>query len=99
LEGAYNPSVAYGASKTANIWTSKEIDRRYGTKGLHAFAVNPRGILTNFQQHLPQEPRVSMFESFKKWFKSPKQSASGTIRATTAEVLNSKEDCIWNIVK
>jgi len=28
LEGEYNPFVAYGASKTADIWTANETDRR-----------------------------------------------------------------------
>lgn len=44
LDGAYNPWVAYGASKTANLWTSNEIERRYGSKGLHSWAVQPGGV-------------------------------------------------------
>jgi hypothetical protein len=40
-----------------------------------------------------------MFESFKKWFKFPEQSASTTIWAATAEVLDGKEDWIWSIAR
>ena len=34
-------------SKTANIWTANEIDRRYGAQGLHATSVHPGIIGTN----------------------------------------------------
>jgi NAD(P)-dependent dehydrogenase (short-subunit alcohol dehydrogenase family) len=44
LDGAYDPLVAYGQSKMANLWTSNEIDRCYGTEGLHAWSVQPGGI-------------------------------------------------------
>ena len=34
----YHPVVAYGQSKTANIYMANEIDRRYSTAGLHALS-------------------------------------------------------------
>lgn len=34
-------------SKTANIWTANEIERRYGAQGLHATSVHPGIIGTN----------------------------------------------------
>ena len=33
--------VAYGQSKTANIWMANEIERRFGAQGLHALSVHP----------------------------------------------------------
>lgn len=39
--GAYAPFVAYGQSKTANILMANEIERRYGSRGLHAWSVHP----------------------------------------------------------
>ena len=37
----YSPLLAYGQSKTANIWMATEIERRYGSKGLHATSLTP----------------------------------------------------------
>ncbi|KAH6684889.1 hypothetical protein F5X68DRAFT_210359 [Plectosphaerella plurivora] len=43
----YEPWLAYGQSKTANIYLSNEIERRYGAQGLHAIAIHPGLIQTN----------------------------------------------------
>ncbi|KKP02849.1 oxidoreductase [Trichoderma harzianum] len=45
----YVPSVAYGQSKLANVYTASEIERRYGAQGLHAWSVHPGGIRTGLQ--------------------------------------------------
>ncbi|KAM5386506.1 hypothetical protein ACJZ2D_000469 [Fusarium nematophilum] len=42
----YEPYAAYGSSKTATIWMANEIERRYGSKGLHATSVHPGAVLT-----------------------------------------------------
>ncbi|KAH7144120.1 hypothetical protein B0J13DRAFT_635034 [Dactylonectria estremocensis] len=46
----YDPSVAYGWSKLANVYTATEIERRYGSLGLHAWSVHPGGIRTGLQK-------------------------------------------------
>jgi NAD(P)-dependent dehydrogenase (short-subunit alcohol dehydrogenase family) len=98
LEGEYNPFAAYGASKTADIWNANEIDRRYGTKGLHAFSVNPGGIMTDLQRHMPEEAKVGLSRLVAIGGKSPEQGAATTVWAATAKVLEGKgglflEDC------
>lgn len=98
FEGEYNPMVAYGASKTANIWTAREVDRRYGAKGLHAFAVHPGGILTDLQRHMSQEAKTGISRLVAIGGKSPEQGAATTVWAATAKVLEGKggwylEDC------
>jgi NAD(P)-dependent dehydrogenase (short-subunit alcohol dehydrogenase family) len=40
-KGGYDPSVAYGQSKTANIYMANEIERRYGSRHLHSTSVYP----------------------------------------------------------
>ncbi|KAH0494756.1 hypothetical protein TgHK011_008345 [Trichoderma gracile] len=45
----YVPSVAYGQSNLANVYTASETDRRYGAQGLHAWSVHPGGIRTGLQ--------------------------------------------------
>ena len=88
LDGIYEEWTAYGQSKTANIWTANEIDRRYGSKGLRANSVMPGGIFTGLQKHLPEETR-KFFESdaMQKVFKSPAQGAATTVWAATAKDL------------
>lgn len=41
---AYSPWKAYGQAKTANIYFANEIERRYGSKNMHAFSLHPGGI-------------------------------------------------------
>lgn len=41
-------------SKTAMIWTTNEIERRYGSTGLHGLSLNPGGIWTPLQRHTPE---------------------------------------------
>lgn len=79
FEGEYHPSVGYGASKTADIWTASEIDRCCGTKGLHASAVHPGGIITELQRHMPMEAKVGMSKLVAQRGKSPEQGAATTI--------------------
>ena len=42
----YEPRVAYGRSKTANILFAVEFDRRHRDRGVRATAVHPGGIMT-----------------------------------------------------
>ena len=37
----YDPMIAYGQSKTANILFANEVERRYGSNGLHAWSLHP----------------------------------------------------------
>ncbi|KZL75781.1 short-chain dehydrogenase [Colletotrichum incanum] len=51
----YEPWSAYGQSKTANIYFANEVERQYGSKGLHALSLHPGIIATNLSQYLPKE--------------------------------------------
>lgn len=42
----YDSYMAYGASKTATIWMANEIERRYGSQGIHATSIHPGAVLT-----------------------------------------------------
>lgn len=48
----YDPWVAYGRSKTANVLFSVEFDRRHRARGVRAAAVHPGGIDTELSRHL-----------------------------------------------
>jgi NAD(P)-dependent dehydrogenase (short-subunit alcohol dehydrogenase family) len=49
----YEPFVAYGRSKTANILFAVEFDRRHRGRGVRATAVHPGGIMTELARHMP----------------------------------------------
>ncbi|KAE8443904.1 hypothetical protein EG329_001214 [Mollisiaceae sp. DMI_Dod_QoI] len=92
LEGKYNPWAAYGSSKTANLWSANEIERRYGSKGLHAWAVHPGGINSGLAQHIPEEEVAFMLQNpvVVKLMKTPEQGAATTVWAAVAKELEGK---------
>ena len=49
---AYEPMIAYGRSKTANILFAVEFDRRHRDRDVRATAVHPGGIRTELGRHL-----------------------------------------------
>jgi NAD(P)-dependent dehydrogenase (short-subunit alcohol dehydrogenase family) len=48
----YDPMIAYGRSKTANILFAAEFDRRHKARGVRATAVHPGGIRTELGRHM-----------------------------------------------
>lgn len=51
----YDPMVAYGRSKTANILFAVEFDRRHRDSGIRATALHPGGIKTELGRHMPAD--------------------------------------------
>ncbi|KAH7236859.1 uncharacterized protein BKA55DRAFT_578665 [Fusarium redolens] len=82
-KGGYGPWVAYGQSKTADIYLANEIDRRYGAQGLHATSVHPGGIMTELARHVPTEhlQALASSDTAKKMVKNPEQGAATTVWA------------------
>ena len=50
--GDYDPWIAYGRSKTANVLFAVEFDRRHKGRGVRAVALHPGGIQTELNRHL-----------------------------------------------
>jgi NAD(P)-dependent dehydrogenase (short-subunit alcohol dehydrogenase family) len=50
----YEPFVAYGRSKTANILFAVAFDQRHRERGVRAVAVHPGGIQTELARHMEQ---------------------------------------------
>lgn len=48
----YEPWMAYGRSKTANVLFAVEFDRRHRARGVRAAAIHPGGIKTELGRHL-----------------------------------------------
>jgi len=51
----YDPFIAYGRSKTANILFAVEFDRRHKQRGVRATAVHPGGIQTELGRYMGEE--------------------------------------------
>ncbi|PQE31700.1 short-chain dehydrogenase protein [Rutstroemia sp. NJR-2017a WRK4] len=101
LQGEYDPWVAYAQSKTANLWTAVEWERRYGERGVHAFAVQPGGVPdSGLMQYLPGEVQEGILgnRDLVRQFKSVEQGAATTVYAVLSEELEGRggvylEDC------
>ena len=96
----YHPVVAYGQSKTANIYTANEIDRRYGPHGLHALSVMPGGVRSGLHKHVPPAMLEALLknEQWSRIFKSAAQGAATVVWAAVAAVWEGRggrylEDC------
>jgi NAD(P)-dependent dehydrogenase (short-subunit alcohol dehydrogenase family) len=96
----YQPFVAYGRSKTANVLFAVGLDRRLKDRGVRATAVHPGGIMTELGRHLTPELIAQMMpagpSSFK--FKSIPQGAATSVWCTAvanADAIGARycEDC------
>ena len=56
----YDPWLAYGQSKTANVLFAVEVARRWAGDGITANALNPGGIRTNLQRYVSEEDLARM---------------------------------------
>lgn len=100
FEGEYHPWAAYAQSKTANLYTANELDRRYGKQGLHAWAVHPGLIQTGLMQFMDEETlkHWGTDSTIRNLTKSAEQGAATTVWAATASALEGAggrylEDC------
>ena len=85
---AYDPWVAYGRSKTANILFAVEFDRRHRARGIRAAAVHPGGIATELGRYMTEEARAALVASINPQgaepflYKSVQQGAATTVWAS-----------------
>ena len=99
-KGGYSHEVAYANSKLASTYLANEIDRRYGSEGLHATSLHPGGIGTNISRHLGPEfvQYIMSNEAIVRFLKSPEQGAATTVLAAIGKEWENKggkylEDC------
>ncbi|OHE98112.1 WW domain-containing oxidoreductase [Colletotrichum orchidophilum] len=79
-KGDYDASVAYGQSKTANIYMANEIEHRYGACHLHATSVQPGIVQTGLTRHMPPDAFKGM-EVLYPTMKSIEQGAATSVWA------------------
>jgi NAD(P)-dependent dehydrogenase (short-subunit alcohol dehydrogenase family) len=91
----YEKWTAYGQAKSANALFALELDRRGAEQGVHAFAVDPGGIFTPLQRHLPHEEQVAMgwYDKDGKpnpLFKTVEQGAATSVWCAVSPLLEGK---------
>lgn len=70
----YDPFVAYGRAKTANILFAVAFDHRHRTRGVRAAAVHPGGIHTDLARHMDESQMTAMLERINRQLESEGQA-------------------------
>src|SRR5262249_7826021 len=95
----YDKWQAYGQAKTANVLFAVGLERRLGTRGVHANALHPGAILTELGRHLqPEDFQFLQTRNRGMKFKSGEAGAATSVFAATAPALAGRgrlylEDC------
>ncbi|KAG4411885.1 hypothetical protein IFR04_014976 [Cadophora malorum] len=78
--------------KTANIYVTNDIERRYGSQVLHANSVHPGMIETGLMQYMDPEvlKALTSDNSAYKLMKSPEQGAATTVWAAIGKEWENK---------
>ncbi|MFD1951523.1 SDR family NAD(P)-dependent oxidoreductase [Sphingomonas arantia] len=90
-EGRYDPWIAYGRSKTANVLFAVEFDRRYRSRDIRACAVMPGLINTDLGRHMTPDQQQAIMADIQRQaelskapsfgFKTLRQGAATTVWA------------------
>lgn len=90
----YDKFEAYGQSKTANILFTRELERRLGPAGVHAYAVHPGMIATELGRYMTSEDRHELGQRIKgaaggeaPRYKTVEQGAATSVWAAVAPEL------------
>jgi NAD(P)-dependent dehydrogenase (short-subunit alcohol dehydrogenase family) len=95
----YDKWAAYGQAKTANVLFAVGLERRLGSRGVHANALHPGGIMTELSRHLQAEDFQFLASRAKGMrFKTVEAGAATSVFTATAPELEGRgglylEDC------
>ena len=78
----YDPLLAYGQSKTANVLFAAEASTRWSENGIYANALNPGAIQTNLQRHVGGTVRTPP-----ELQKTPQQGAATSVLLAASPLL------------
>jgi NAD(P)-dependent dehydrogenase (short-subunit alcohol dehydrogenase family) len=88
----YDPWLAYGQSKTANVLFAVEATRRWADDGVTVNAVMPGGIRTNLQRYVTDEDlarlRAQINSSEEARWKTVEQGAATSVLVATSPLLD-----------
>ena len=92
FDGAYNGWLAYGSSKTANIYKTNQIERLYGSQGLHGYSVHPGAFTSpNLQKYSQEEVKVFLGDPrLQKYLTSLEQACATSVFGAVSGDLEGK---------
>lgn len=92
FDGIYNGWLAYGSSKTANIYMTTQIERLYGSQGLHGNSVHPGAFESpNLQKHSEKEMKaVREDKRAQKYMTSLEQACATSVYGAVSRELEGK---------
>ncbi|KAI0134658.1 hypothetical protein BJ170DRAFT_729845 [Xylariales sp. AK1849] len=88
----YEGWAAYGSSKTANIYMATQIERLYGSQGLHGYSVSPGSCVSpNLQKFCQDEMAAAKDnERFQKYFTDIEQVCATNIYGAVSKEIEGK---------
>lgn len=92
FDGIYNGWLAYASSKTANIYMANQIERLYGSQGLHGYSVHPGSFESpNLQKHSQEEMKAALGDKrMQKYFTSIEQACATSVYGAVSRELEGK---------
>ncbi|KAI1082490.1 hypothetical protein F5B20DRAFT_531522 [Whalleya microplaca] len=92
FEGDYNGWLAYGSSKTANIYMTTQIDCLYGSQGLHGYSVHPGSFKSpNLQKYSAAEMNAFLEdERMQKYLTTTQQACATSVYGAVSSELEGK---------
>lgn len=83
----YDPMLAYGQSKTANVLFAVELTRRWAGDGITANALMPGAIETNLSRHIDTDTLAALRRAVLFPFKTPQQGAATSVLLAASPLL------------
>ncbi|KAL9586168.1 MAG: hypothetical protein Q9212_001089 [Teloschistes hypoglaucus] len=92
FDGIYNGWLAYGSSKTACIYMTTEINRLYGSKGLHGYSVHPGAFMSpNLQKTSQDEMKALLADPrMAKYLTSTEQACATSVYGGVSSEIEGK---------
>lgn len=91
----YDPGIAYGQSKTANVLFGIEATHRWHGEGITAAAVMPGGIWTGLQRHWDPAVLAEMKRRYSHRVKTVEQGAATSVFVATRAELGVGAPAYW----
>ncbi|KAL3483006.1 short-chain dehydrogenase [Aspergillus germanicus] len=92
FEGNYNGWLAYGSSKTANIYMTTQIERLFGSHGIHGYSVHPGAFRSpNLQKYSEVEMEGIMNDkTMQRYLTSSEQACATSVYGATSSELEGR---------
>ena len=95
----YDGWDSYGQSKSANALFARELDRRYGERGLHAFSVHPGMIFTELGRYMTEDDMARLVERRKAQISADEDSGGSDNMMSPKTVEAGAATTVWACVE